>query len=59
MKENIPTFYVGYMESQGKTVILFFLPTIIWGEGHFGAADSELDNSAPCRFGAGHFGAVS
>ena len=43
------------------------------GEGHFGAAvsappfrrrrlgaaDSALDNSAPCRFGAGHFGAVS
>ena len=24
-----------------------------------GAADSALDNSAPCRFGAGHFGAVS
>ena len=23
------------------------------------AADSALDNSAPCRFGAGHFGAVS
>ena len=29
------------------------------GEGHFGAADSALDNSAPCSFGAGHFGAVS
>ena len=26
-----------------------------WGESHFGAAD----NSAPCLFGAGHFGAVS
>jgi len=25
----------------------------------FGAADSALDNWAPCRFGAGHFGAVS
>ena len=25
----------------------------------FGAADSALDNSAPCRFGARHFGAVS
>ena len=24
-----------------------------------GAADSALDNSTPCRFGAGHFGAVS
>ena len=24
-----------------------------------GAADSALENSAPCRFGAGHFGAVS
>ena len=32
---------------------------IFRGEGHFGAADSALDNSAPCRFGAGHFGAVS
>ena len=29
------------------------------GEAHFGAADSALDDSAPCRFGAGHFGAVS
>ena len=29
------------------------------GEGHFGAADSALDNSVPCRFGTGHFGAVS
>ena len=27
------------------------------GEGHFGAADSALDNSAPCRFGTGRFGA--
>ena len=25
----------------------------------FGSADSALDNSASCRFGAGHFGAVS
>ena len=32
---------------------------LMMGEGHFGAADSALDNSAPCRFGAGHFGAVS
>ena len=29
------------------------------GEGHFGATNSALDNSAPCRFGAGNFGAVS
>ena len=29
-----------------------------WRRG-FGAADLALDNSAPCRFGAGHFGAVS
>ena len=40
--------------------------TIKSGEGHFGAgrrrlaaAGSALENSAPCRFGAGHFGAVS
>ena len=25
----------------------------------FGAADSALDNSVPCRLGAGHFNAVS
>ena len=47
-------------------------PLLCW-EGHFGAADSTplirrrrlgavdsaLDNSVPCRFGAGYFGAVS
>ena len=31
----------------------------VQGEGHFGAADSALDNWAPCRFGAEYFGAVS
>ena len=29
------------------------------GEGHFGAANSALDNWEPCRFGAGHLGTVS
>ena len=36
-----------------------FLHIYLRGEGHFGAADSVLDNWAPCRFGAGNFSAIS
>ena len=43
--------------------MLLFCNPLFFGGGpfrrrHFSAADSALDNSTPCRFGAGHFGAV-
>ena len=59
-------FYNHTLTHSGKNIFVRDLES--WGRAisvppfrrrRLGAADSALDNSAPCRFGAGHFGAVS
>ena len=47
------------IQYERKRKYSFLSVTYLRGGGHFGAADSALDNSAPCRFGTGHFGTVS
>ena len=54
------------MDSCLHDTMQLFKQLLAWkpGEGPFrrrrlGAANSALDNCAPCRFGAGHLGAVS
>ena len=51
--------FLASINAREGTVTMVFSRQKTKGEGNFGGVDSALDNSAPCRFGAGHFGAVS